>query len=466
MQQENDHNNNPPVSASISSQEKGKGETGVSYISPSPTLGLRSMLREDLRPHERFAIVGGFGLLALQVFTIINDGPIHPIFPTAALVFFLYPFSRGILPRRIIQLCLLTFGLWMFISLSGVLFPFNVAFVFSYIFAPFVSKMAERGVPRWVTSLSVVLVIIGVYSLVGFLLIPAFIEQIEVLVEIAQDIVGGADELLRAEHMVEFLTRYGISTSEANRIVNEYIAPELDNIVEGVFHWLTDFLQNMTGIIAGLANLILIPFLSFYMTVDFNRFRLFTRKKLLRDDPRYIYYLRNVDRIVNAYIRGILLTSSLVGTLAVGVLTVFNVPYAIVLGVLTGVFNLIPTLGMFLNLGVAIIIFLLVPGEFWYNTLVMSGTIFGLHALNSYVIEPRVLGDRVGMHPVLIIASLFIFAYFMGFVGLLIAVPATAVVLMFLKEWYKETIGPGTGPTPEEEDEAAAAEPSIVVNVK
>ena len=63
------------------------------------------------------------------------------------------------------------------------------------------------------------------------------------------------------------------------------------------------------------------------MTVDFNRFRAFTRTKLLRNDPRYIYYLRNVDRIVNAYIRGILLTSSLVGTIAVGVLTIFNGNY-------------------------------------------------------------------------------------------------------------------------------------------
>ena len=431
-------------------------EQSVETTSPSPTLGLRGLLREEVRPHERFAIVGGFGLIALLVYTIFSGGPIHPIFPTAALIFFLYPFSRGIVTRRIIQLGLLTFGFWMFSSLSGVLFPFIIAFVFSYLFAPLVTWLAERGIARWVTSFAVVLIIVGIYSLIGFLVIPSFVGQFDQILGSFQTLIGGADELLQKERMIEILTAYGVSQTRADQIVTQYIQPQIELAGTGAFHWLTDFLQNLTGIIAGLANLVLIPFLSFYMTVDFNRFRRFVRTTVLRDDPRYVYYLRNVDRIVNSYIRGILLTSSMVGAMAVGSLSIFGVPYAIVLGVLTGLFNLIPTLGMFLNLGVAIVIFLLVPGDFWYNTLVMSATIGGLHALNANLIEPRILGDRVGMHPVLVIASLFIFAYFMGFVGLLIAVPATAVVLMFLKEWYKETVATPTqslGFKPEVEEE-------------
>ncbi|MGE3800908.1 MAG: AI-2E family transporter [Candidatus Kapaibacterium sp.] len=449
MSEENQHINRSAESDTSNSSASSERVGGEPYLSPSPTLGLRGMLREDLRPQERFAIIGGFGLLGLQLYTIVGSGPIHPIFPTAALIFFLYPFSRGVLTRRLMQLGLLTFGFWMFASLIGVLFPFIVAFVFSYLCAPLVQKLAERGIPRWITSLSVALLIVGVYSLIGFLLIPAFIDQFDQLLSLINTIVEGADEILRSERMVSFLTSYGVSKSQAEMIVAEYIQPQMSSVANGLFHWLTDFLQNVTGILAGLANLILIPFLSYYMTVDFNRFRRFTRTTLLRDDPRYVYYLRNVDKIVNAYIRGIFLTSSLVGTLAVGVLTIFGVPYALVLGVLTGLFNLIPTLGMFLNLGVAIVIFLLVHGDFLYNTAVMSGTILGLHALNTNMIEPRVLGARVGVHPVLIIASLFIFAYFMGFVGLLIAVPTTAVVLMFLKEWYSSTLTP-TAVSPEQ----------------
>lgn len=400
---------------------------------------LRTLLHEEARPYERYALFGGYGLLALMIFTIVNGGPVHPVFPTAALVFFLYPFSQGVVTRRIIQLAIITFLLWTFLNLSGVLFPFIVAFIFSYLCTPFVNRLAQRGIPRWVTSLAVVLVIIGVYSAIGFMIIPAFVGQFDQMLVAVRGIFQSAD-VLNTDRMVEWLRNYGMSRQQAEQIVADYVQPQFEKASLGLVEWFANFLQNVTAILEGLANLILIPFLSFYMTVDFNRFRRFVRVTLLRDDPRYVYYLQRVDTIVNAYIRGILLTSSIVGATAVGVLSLFGVPYAIVLGILTGVFNLIPTLGMFLNLGVAIIIFLFVPGNFWYNTLVMSATIFGLHAINANMIEPRIIGSRVGLHPVLLIASLFVFASYLGFVGLLIAVPTTAVVLMFLKEWYNHRL--------------------------
>lgn len=423
-------------------------------------LGFRSFLHEEARPYERYALFGGYGLLTLLVFTIVNGGPVHPVFPTAALVFFLYPFSQGIVTRRIIQLAIVTFLLWTFLNLSGVLFPFIVAFIFSYLCAPFANILAKRGIPRWVTSLAVVLLIIGVYSAIGFMIVPAFIGQFDQMLAAVQELFKNAD-VLNGDRMVAWLRDYGISKSQAEQIVADYVQPQLQKASVGLVDWLSNFLQNITTILEGLANVILIPFLSFYMTVDFNRFRRFVRVTLLRDDPRYVYYLQRVDTIVNAYIRGILLTSSIVGATAVGVLSAFGVPYAIVLGILTGVFNLIPTIGMFLNLGVAIIIFLFGPDHFWYNTLVMSITIFGLHAVNTNMIEPRIIGSRVGLHPVLLIASLFVFASYLGFVGLLIAVPTTAVVLMFLKEWYNHKLptslepgevelGAGSGTVPQQ----------------
>jgi predicted PurR-regulated permease PerM len=130
----------------------------------------------------------------------------------------------------------------------------------------------------------------------------------------------------------------------------------------------------------------------------------------------------------------------MVALLAIAILSAFDVPYSILIGLLTGVFNLIPTIGMFMNLGVAMFIFIFAPGSFWLHTLITTGMIAGLHAFNSYFVEPRFLGHRVGLHPVLLIASLFIFGYFLGFVGLLIAVPTTAIILMFLKEWYSHSV--------------------------
>src|SRR5688572_26205223 len=68
------------------------------------TLGPQGMMPEEVRPHERFAILAGLGILGFEVATMVNPLILHPIFPTAAPLFLLYPFSRGIFTRRIMQL--------------------------------------------------------------------------------------------------------------------------------------------------------------------------------------------------------------------------------------------------------------------------------------------------------------------------------------------------------------------------
>ena len=191
-----------------------------------------------------------------------------------------------------------------------------------------------------------------------------------------------------------------------------------------------------TTLLESVFNLVLIPILLFSFLKDFDRLRSWARRILLQDEPQRVQLVLKADVIVSSYLRGILLTSSNVGLIATIVFVLFDIPFAVVIGILTGVFNLIPIFGMFLNLGVAMIIYLFSPGSFWEHTIITAATIAGLHALNSYIIEPRVIGERVGLHSTLVIAALFVFGYFLGFIGMLIAVPATAVLQMLLKEWY------------------------------
>ena len=101
----NEYRNNPDDPGSEPEPINGPEWIESSTADPSgrPKSVIRSLLHEEARPYERYAIFGGYGLLALLVFTIVQGGPVHPVFPTAALVFFLYPFSKGVVTRRIIQ---------------------------------------------------------------------------------------------------------------------------------------------------------------------------------------------------------------------------------------------------------------------------------------------------------------------------------------------------------------------------
>jgi predicted PurR-regulated permease PerM len=394
--------------------------------------------RRPLRPQEILAIVGGFGLLALLIVSVVGkDAAIHPVFPLAALIFFLYQFRKIGVPRRIIQLGIIIFVVWLFVTLSGVLFPFIVAFMIAYLFSPLVEKLARIGIRRWMTSIGIVLGILGLYALVGIFVVPGLLDQFNALFGSTQAILKDTSSLLDKNSLVRWLTSIGLPQKQAEELVTNSIDPQVKEAYAWIFQGFKSFLRNVSFVLEGIINLILIPILTLNFLVDFHKIRRFVAGTLLRDNPVHVYYVRNVDLILSSYMRGILLTSSLVAVMSVTVLSIFGVPYAVLLGILTGVFNLIPTVGMFLNLGVAIVIFLFTGGSFWEHTLIMATMIAGLHAFNAYIVEPRVIGERVGLHPVILIASLFIFGEFLGFIGLVIAVPTTAVILMFLKEWYK-----------------------------
>jgi predicted PurR-regulated permease PerM len=62
-------------------------------------------------------------------------------------------------------------------------------------------------------------------------------------------------------------------------------------------------------------------------------------------------------------------------------------------------------------------------------------TVAVMHIVETYVLSPRIIGGKIGLHPVLLILSLLTFSFFMGFIGLLIAIPAAAIIIVFIKEW-------------------------------
>ncbi|MCE7934292.1 MAG: AI-2E family transporter [Chlorobi bacterium CHB2] len=418
---------------------------------PAPTAGHGSRntrrphiaLRRSIRPQEMFALVGGFALYGLLLFTVSsNYGLVVDFFVVAALVFLLYPFRREIVSRRVMQLGVGTFLLWLCTTLAGVLFPFIAAFIIAYILSPLVLRFQRRGIPRWATSVAIVLMILGTYVLIGFYVIPPVIDEINNLWTSAQAMLRDANRFLDKDKLTEQLTRLGIPKKQAQEIVVSQILPQLKGVGLWLASTLFEVVKNLTTVLEGVFNLIAIPVLALYMMLDFERLRGFVRRVLLRDNKRYVHLVRRTDHIISSYLRGILTTSSIVAVLATTTLVLFDVPYAVVIGILTGVCNFIPTIGMFMNLGIAMVFYLFAPGDFWIHTLITTGMIGGLHALNAYLIEPNIIGESVGLHPVVMIASLFVFAHFFGFLGLVVAVPITAVVVMLLREWYQRSMIP------------------------
>ena len=137
-----------------------------------------------------------------------------------------------------------------------------------------------------------------------------------------------------------------------------------------------------------------------------------------------------------------------------------SIPYAIVLGVVSGLLNPIPYVGIIASLFIAVVTILIVNGDHTLLQMVqVTVTVNVLHFVTTYIIDPRVTGSRIGLHPVVLIASLFTFGHFFGFLGLVFSMPAGAVLMMYFNDWRRSVSGanvPSSDAQPESAEIVAA----------
>jgi len=149
-------------------------------------------------------------------------------------------------------------------------------------------------------------------------------------------------------------------------------------------------------------------------------------------------YLVQTGSIVGRYLRGQLLIGAIAATNISILLTLFGVPFALLIGLLAGILNLIPTLGAILTFIVGIFLTVIFGDPWLSQTVIVVIVLLGQNLLEQSILTPNILSHQVGLHPVLILLSLFVFGFFLGIFGLLIAVPTTALLATYYKAYRKE----------------------------
>jgi predicted PurR-regulated permease PerM len=257
-------------------------------------------------------------------------------------------------------------------------------------------------------------------------------------VKISSFVTRHADTL-DYEHMKDLLVQLGLPEDMAAQIVTSQIGPQMQKILAAIPALLFGYVQGIPQFLERTVNLIVIfPISAFYFLKDWPKIGpLFLQFMPAKDRERRAKMFSNVDRVVYGFIRGQLIVATMVGVLATIAYSIMGVPYAGILGLIVGLTDLIPIVGLIFSAVVVITVLALTPPVSVALIIGAVLVIFALHALEAYVIGPKIVGEEIGIPPVVMILSLFIFGYFLGFVGLVIAVPSTAVILLFLEEYRK-----------------------------
>ena len=383
---------------------------------------------------ETVLLAAGVLLTALLSYAVYPS--LSPFVILAGLLFLLYPWRREQVPNRLLWLGVFLFAVWFFSAIMGVLAPFLIAFFLAYILNPVVVFLGRRRVPRWVSTLFIMILLVGGVVAVGLFIIPVAMEQFQALTAGAGALAEDASRAIESGALVKFLGRFGMTGEKVKEVLAQNLTPKLEEMLTRLFAGLFDVVSSVSSVAHQLLNIIIVPFVLFYLLMDFplvlHRFAMLVPKK---SRARFVQLASRADDLMGQYFRGAILVAAIQGTISGFVLWLAGVEYAVVLGLMTAALDFVPYVGLAVSLIVASIVALFSGGAVGTKVLVVVIMYLSQKIFEAAVLGPKILGSHVGVHPVLLILSLLVFGYFMGFLGLLIAVPLTALLLAGVKEW-------------------------------
>jgi predicted PurR-regulated permease PerM len=389
------------------------------------------------RSTETVALITATALFLVLLYVILPV--LSPFLLVGAILFLLNPLRRHIFVRRIMWLCAIFFVIWFFNSLVGALTPFIIAFLIAYLLNPLVSILERRRIRRWMSSLAILLLLLLAIVSLFVILVPVIVSQFRGIIGNITNFISDTAALVKDGTIIEQLARYGVPVERLRQFLSEELPPRLEGLLTSVLEGAFGLFTGVTGVISQAVDMLIVPFVAFYLVKDYP---LVIEKieSLIPAGSRKStgIYFRRVNEVLGDYVRGVLLVALIQGAgVAVGLL-ILGVQDALVLGLMSGLLNLIPFVGFYFSLLVSVIVALLSGDPVLIKVLGVIGLYIGLSVFESTVLGPKIVGERVGLHPVLLILALVVFGYFFGFVGLLIAVPLTAVLLMSVKIWQEK----------------------------
>ncbi len=330
--------------------------------------------------------------------------------------------------------------------LSAVLLPFFVAWLLAYLIHPIVAFVQYRlHVPGRVLAIIVTLVfLIAVIGGIAYLIIPPMVEQFEKLGSLV------AQYLHEKTHINNFplAIRQWIEANSAN-IQDFFNQREVKKALSDTMPKLFSVIgQTADVIISVVASLITLLYL-FFILLDYEKLAAgFIKIFPPKSRPFWQELIADVERELNSYIRGQSLVALCIGILFCIGFTIIGFPMAIGMGILIGILSLIPYVH-----GLALIpmVFLSLlkaadTGQnFWVILASAVGVFVVVQLITDMILTPKIMGKAMGLNPAVLLLSLSVWGALLGFIGLIIALPLTTLIIAYYQRYVTKETATGHG---------------------
>lgn len=320
-------------------------------------------------------------------------------------------------------------ALWL---LGPVLTPFVVGGVLAYALTPLVDRLDELGhglMPRVVAVVIVELLLILALLSVALLVVPILAKEVPLMREQLPQLFDKLNTTL-----APWLAQFGITISlDLGSLKGQLLRYLNANYEDALGSLLSSLKLGGSMALTVVGNAVLIPVALFYLLLDWKQFI----ARLLelvppRARPGVDSFATEADQVLGQYLRGQLLVMLTMAVFYSTGLALFGLDLALPVGIFTGLAMFIPYVGFGIGLVLAVVAGLLQFVS--VKALVMVAAVYGTgQVVEGFYLTPRLVGERIGLHPLLVIFALLAFGQLFGFVGVLVALPASAVLLVAIR---------------------------------
>jgi predicted PurR-regulated permease PerM len=336
--------------------------------------------------------------------------------------------------QRVWLLVVVVVVIALFFLLEPILTPFLVAALLAYLGDPLADRLEARGMGRTLSVTLVFSALILLLTVVLLLTIPLVGRQLDLLAhkipewlqQLQHTLVPWLQEKLELPQGSIPIANFKTAISENWTTAGNMLGQVWGKIA-----------GSSMAMIAGLANVVLIPVVTFYLLRDWDILMAHIRDLLPRSiEPTVVKLANECDEIIGAFIRGQLLVMLALGIMYSVGLSFVGLDLALILGLIAGLASIVPYMGFFVGIGAASV-------AAWFQfhellPLIGVASVFAVgQLLEGMVLTPLLVGDRIGLHPVAVIFAIMAGGQLAGFSGILLALPAAAIIMVLLRHAHR-----------------------------
>lgn len=318
--------------------------------------------------------------------------------------------------------------------LAPILLPFITGALLAYLGDPLVDRLEKWKVSRTFSVVIVFLVIIFILLPVFFYLIPLLESQIKLLVSKMPGYIDWV--MVNFEPTLQKTFGIDIPALEVEQLKSTF-SEQFSN-AGGFFKGLVRTVSHSGFVVAGwVANLFLIPVITFYLLRDWDRLVAYIHDLLPRNvEPTVSLLAKESDEVLGAFLRGQMLVMMALGTIYAIGLKVVGLEFSLLIGMLAGLLSFIPYMGLVVGILVAGVAVMLQTHD--PMNLVWVALVFVVaQMIEGMLLTPLLVGDRIGLHPVAVIFAVLAGGQLFGFFGILLALPVFAVIAVIMRHLNK-----------------------------